>query len=287
MFEIFLLVLAGVILLLGFMSVKIVPQAEKYVIERLGRLHKVLGPGVSLIFPVIDAVKHKVSVLERQLPNMMQDAITSDNVTVRIETSVFYRVLEPEKTVYRIRDIDQAISTTVAGIVRSEIGMIELDKVQSNRSELIAAIHQSLVEIVSDWGIQVTRAEVLDVNLDAQTRAAMLQQLNAERARRAAVMEAEGQKRSIELRADADLYAAEQAAKARRVQAEADAYATEVVARAIRDNGIEAVQFEIARKQVEALRDIAAGEGRQTVVLPADAVEAFRGAFGMFTGAGR
>ncbi|SEM63023.1 SPFH domain, Band 7 family protein [Loktanella fryxellensis] len=265
-------------------GVRIVPQSEKYVVERLGRLRTVLGPGINIVVPFLDVVRHKVSILERQLPTMKQDAITTDNVLVQVETSVFYRIIEPEKTVYRIRDVDGAISTTVAGIVRSEVGRMELDQVQSNRSSVIAAVREQLAEQVDDWGIEVTRAEILDVNLDAATRAAMLQQLNAERARRAQVTEAEGRKRSVELQADADLYAAEQEAKARRVLADAEAYATQVVAVAIAENGLEAAQYQVALKQVEALAKIAGGAGQQTVILPADAVEAFGNAFRMLKG---
>ncbi len=133
---------------------------------------------------------------------------------------------EPEKTVYRIRDVDAAIATTVAGIVRAEIGKMDLDEVQSNRNQLITTIKISVEDAVDDWGIEVTRAEILDVNLDQATRDAMMQQLNAERARRAQVTEAEGNKRAVELNADAELYAAEQTAKARRILADAEAYAT-------------------------------------------------------------
>jgi regulator of protease activity HflC (stomatin/prohibitin superfamily) len=194
-----------------------VPQSEQHVVERFGRLKSVLGPGINFIVPFLDRVAHKVSILERQLPNASQDAITADNVLVQVETSVFYRILEPEKTVYRIRDVDGAIATTVAGIVRAEIGKMELDEVQSNRSTLIQTIKTSVEDAVDNWGIEVTRAEILDVNLDQATRDAMLQQLNAERERRAAVTRAEGQKRAVELNADGELYAARQAAEARRV----------------------------------------------------------------------
>jgi regulator of protease activity HflC (stomatin/prohibitin superfamily) len=282
--NIVLLLLALFIVVTIFAGVRIVPQSEKYVVERLGRLRTVLRPGVNVIVPYLDVVRHKISILERQLPTMKQDAITSDNVLVQVETSVFYRIIEPEKTVYRIRDVDGAISTTVAGIVRSEVGRMELDQVQTNRSSVIAAVREQLAQQVDDWGIEVTRAEILDVNLDAATRAAMLQQLNAERARRAQVMEAEGKKRSVELQADADLYSAEQAAKARRVLADAEAYATQVVAVAIAENGLEAAQYQIALKQVEALAKISQGAGQQTVILPADAVEAFGNAFRMLKG---
>ena len=280
----FLIALAIIILVVLFKGVRIVPQSEKFVVERFGRLKSVLGPGLNFIVPFLDRVRHRVSVLERQLPTNSQDAITSDNVLVKVDTSVFYRITEPAKTVYRIRDVDAAISTTVAGIVRAEIGQMELDEVQSNRSELINAIKSAIEVAVDDWGVEVTRAELLDVNLDGATQDAMLQQLNAERDRRAQVTEAEGYKRAVELNADAELYSAEQAAKARRVQADAAAYATGVVARAIAKNGVEAAQYQVALKQVEALTALGGGEGKQTILVPSNAMDAFADAFKMLKG---
>ncbi len=256
------LALAAFIILCIFLGVRIVPQSEKHVVERFGRLRAVLGPGINFVVPFLDRVRHKVSILERQLPNASQDAITADNVMVKVETSVFYRIIEPEKTVYRIRDVDGAIATTVAGIVRSEIGKLELDQVQSNRADLIAKVREQVAAMVDDWGIEVTRAEVLDVNLDDATRAAMLQQLNA----------------------DAELYAAEQEAKARRVLADAEAYATGVIAEAIRQNGLEAAQYQVALKQVEAIGEMAKGGGKQTILVPANALEAFSNAFALLKG---
>ena len=282
--NIVILLLAGFIILCIYLGIRIVPQSEKHVVERFGRLKAVLGPGINFIVPFLDKVAHKVSILERQLPNASQDAITADNVLVQIDTSVFYRILEPEKTVYRIRDVDGAIATTVAGIVRAEIGKMELDEVQANRSMLITTIKESVEDAVDAWGIEVTRAEILDVNLDQATRDAMLQQLNAERERRAQVTRAEGQKRAVELQADAQLYAAKQEAEARRVEADAEAYATNVVAEAIAKGGLEAVQYNIALKQVEAIGGVAQGQGNQTIIVPADAVDAFGKAFQMLKG---
>ncbi len=276
--------IALLIILSIFLGVRIVPQAEKHVVERFGRLRAVLGPGINFIVPFLDRVAHRISVLERQLPTAQQDAITTDNVLVKVETSVFYRIIEPEKTVYRIRDVDAAIATTVAGIVRSEIGKMELDAVQSNRNELTAKIREQVAAMVDDWGIEVTRAEILDVNLDDATRAAMLQQLNAERARRAQVTEAEGKKRAIELNADGELYAAEQLAKAKRVLAEAEAFSTAVIAEAIKENGIEAAQYQVAIKQVEALTAVGQGAGKQMIIVPAAALDAFTDAFKMIKG---
>ena len=143
---------AALLILVVFKGIRIVPQSEKFVVERFGRLLSVLGPGINFIIPFLDVVRHKVSILERQLPNASQDAITRDNVLVQIDTSVFYRILEPEKTVYRIRDVDGAIATTVAGIVRAEIGKMDLDEVQSNRSQLIGQIQHSVESAVDDWG---------------------------------------------------------------------------------------------------------------------------------------
>ncbi|UWR20970.1 SPFH domain-containing protein [Sulfitobacter sp. S190] len=278
------LLLAALLATLVFKAVKIVPQSEQHVVERFGRLRSVLGPGINMITPFIDKVAHRISILERQLPTASQDAITRDNVLVQVDTSVFYRIIEPEKTVYRIRDIDNAIATTVAGIVRAEIGKMDLDEVQANRSALIATIKTNVEDAVENWGIEVTRAEILDVNLDAATRAAMMQQLNAERARRAQVTEAEGSKRAVELAADAELYASEQTAKARRVLADAEAYATQVVADAINENGLEAAQYQIALKQVEAVSVMGAGEGNQTVIVPTEALAAFGDAFKLLKG---
>ena len=275
---------AALLILVILKGVRIVPQSEKHVVERFGRLPSVLGPGINFVVPFLDVVKHKISILERQLPTASQDAITRDNVLVQVDTSVFYRITQPEKTVYRIRDVDAAIATTVAGIVRAEIGKMDLDDVQSNRAQLISTIKTSVEDAVDNWGIEVTRAEILDVNLDQATRDAMLQQLNAERARRAQVTEAEGKKRAVELQADAELYAAEQIAKARRIQADAEAYATGVVAKAIAENGLEAAQYQVALKQVEALNALGNGAGKQTIVLPANALEAFGDAFKLLKG---
>ena len=278
------LLLALLLIILVFKSVKIVPQSEQHVVERFGRLRSVLGPGINMIVPFIDRIAHKISILERQLPTASQDAITRDNVLTQVDTSVFYRITEPEKTVYRIRDVDSAISTTVAGIVRAEIGKMDLDEVQANRNSLIDTIKTTVEQAVDDWGIEVTRAEILDVNLDQATRNAMMQQLNAERARRAQVTEAEGSKRAVELAADAELYASEQTAKARRILADAEAYATQTVAVAINENGLEAAQYQIALKQVETLTTLGGGEGKQTIVLPTQALEAFGDAFKLLKG---
>ena len=281
-----IIILAALVLLIVYLGVRIVPQSEKHVVERFGRLHAVLNPGINFVVPFLDRVRHRISVLERQLPTTRQDAITADNVLVSIDTSVFYRIQNPENTVYRIQDVNGAIATTVAGIVRAEIGKMELDTVQSNRSGMISTIKESLANVVDDWGIDVTRVEILDVNLDEATRSAMMQQLNAERARRAQVTEAEGKKRAVELNADADLYAAQKEAEAKKIIADAEAYATLAIAQAIKENGLEAAQYQVALKQVEALTAVGQGAGKQTLIVPAAALDAFTDAFKLFKGRG-
>ena len=284
--SIFLLVMAFAIIFVLAGTIKIVPQSENWVTERLGRYRSTLLPGLNFIVPFLDRVKHKISVLERQLPHLSQDAITRDNVTLAAEVAVFYRVIAPENSVYRIRDIDFAVSTTVAGLVRSEIGKIELDEVQSNRSALNLQIKDHLADATDEWGIQITRAEILDINLDAQTREAMLQQLNAERERRATVARAEGNKSAAELEADAALYTAQKIADARRIQAEADAYSIEIVAKAIESNGERAIQFEVAKRQVDGITAIGASENAKLVLLPGSLSDAFIDPFKQFLGGG-
>ena len=169
-------------------------------------------------------------------------------------------------------------------ILERQLPTASQDAITRDNVLVIATIKSNVVDAVENWGIEVTRAEILDVNLDAATRAAMMQQLNAERARRAQVTEAEGKKRAVELAADAELYASEQTAKARRILAEAEAYATQVVATAINENGLEAAQYQIALKQVEAFNTMGKADGNQTIVLPADALAAFGDAFKLLKG---
>jgi regulator of protease activity HflC (stomatin/prohibitin superfamily) len=143
-----------------------------------------------------------------------------------------------------------------------------------------------LDEVTERWGVKVTAVEIREIVPPREVQEAMNRQVSAERTRRAVVTEAEGKKRSVELNADAELYAAEQAAKARRITADAEAYATSAIAAAIKENGLEAAQFQVALKQVEALTAVGNGPGKQTVIVPASALEAFGDAFKMLKGRG-
>lgn len=144
--------LALVVVFLG-LGVKIVPQSQNFVVERLGRFNRTLEAGLHIIIPVIESVRHKVDILERQLPTSKISTITLDNVTISIDLAILFRVVKAENSVYRINDIDQAIRTTVTGVVRSVIGKTDLDGVQSNRRSITQAIEEELRTVTEEWGI--------------------------------------------------------------------------------------------------------------------------------------
>jgi regulator of protease activity HflC (stomatin/prohibitin superfamily) len=261
----------GVIAVL--LALKIVPQTDNLLIERLGKYNRTLAAGVHVIVPFFDRVAHRESILERQLPAKKVPAFTKDNVQIEITLAILYRVTDAAKAWYRIKNIDQAIETIITGIVRSTIGASDLDQVQSNRSELSLAIGNDIQHVTEEWGIHVTRVEIIDVEVDAATRTAMQRQLNAERNRRAIVTEAEGKRQAANLEADAALYTAQQEAQAQRVLADAQAYAVQTVAAAINNNGESAINFDIKKLQAEAIKALGAQSNAKFVLLPADVLE--------------
>ena len=284
-FNIFLILLAALSAALVFLGVKVVPQSKVYVIERFGKYTKTLESGLSLIVPFVDKVAHKVDILERQLPSFQISVITRDNVEVGLVSTVFFRVLDASKSVYRIKNIDLAIENTAISIIRSAAGQLELDDLQSSRESMNSEIKDRLVKAAEIWGVEVTRTEILDVLVDEQTKESQRQQLNAERERRATIATAEGQKRSVELNADAQLYEAKKTAEAVKVTADADAYATKikaeadaeqtrVVGKAIKDDGQPAVNFEIMKRQVDGLAELASSDQTKTLVVPSDITKA-------------
>ena len=263
------------------LSIRIVPQSQIYVVERFGKYTRSLNPGLSIIIPYIDKVAHKVSILERQLPEFQISVITKDNVEVKLETTVFFRIIDPGRTVYRIKDVNEAVNTTASSIVRSAAGKLELDELQSSRESMNSEIANNLQQAADVWGIDVTRTEIVDVIIDEETQAAQRQQLNAERERRAVIARSEGDKRSIELAADAKLYEAEKLADAVRIEADADAYAvkikaeadaeqTRLLAKAISGNGQPAIDFEVMKRQEDAISALASSPSAKTIILPTD-----------------
>jgi len=258
-------------------GVKIVPQSQEYVVEEFGKYTKTLPPGMNFIIPILNRVASKVSILERQLEPQQISVITKDNVEIHLTAAVFFRVIDAAKSVYRINDIDAAVQTTVTSIVRSTGGQMEFDEVQSKRDFISEKIQASLSEACAIWGIEITRTEILDVSVDAATRTAMQQQLNAERERRAAVTKAEGDRQAQQLRADGDLYTAQKAAEARRVLADAEAYATTQVGAAIQANGQPAVDFEIMKQQIHSITELAKSPNSKLLVLPTDVTKSLGG----------
>jgi len=270
------------------LGIKVVSLSEVYVVERFGKYSRTLNAGLSLIIPFLDKVAHRVSVLERQLDEQRISVITKDNVEVVLETRVFFRIVDASRTVYRIRDIDQALRTASASIVRSAAGKLELDELQSSREAMNEEIANNLHNAAEVWGIEITRTEITDVEVDDSTKEAQRQQLNAERKRRATIAEAEGEKRSIELKAEAELFKAQKEADgvritadanaySIRVKAEADAEQTKLLAAAIAKNGKPAVDFEVAKRQVDAISLLASSQNTKTIVLPAGVTNALGG----------
>ena len=268
-------------LIFVYKGVKVVPQSKVYVIERFGKYLKTLKAGLNLIVPFLDSIAHKLSILERQLPQFNISVITKDNVEVNLEATVFYRIVDASRSVYRIQDVDGALNTAATSIVRSAAGRLELDELQSSRESMNQEIAREMQNAAEVWGIEITRTEITDVIIDEQTKEAQRQQLNAERERRAAIAKAEGSKRSIELEAEAKYFQAQKEAEAIKVTADAEAYAvkvkaeadaeqTRVIASAIKDNGQPAINFEVMKRQVEALSEIASSNSSKTVIMPTE-----------------
>ena len=234
-----------------------------------------------MLIPFLDRVAHKISILERQLPEFSISVITRDNVEVQLRATVFFRITDASRTVYRIRDIDSAIHTAATSIVRSAAGKLELDELQSSRDAMNSEIAVKLSEAAEVWGVEITRTEITDVIIDEQTKDAQRQQLNAERERRATIALAEGERRGIELNADAMFYEAQKRADAVRVEADAHAYAVlakaraeaeqiELIASAITKDGKPAIDFEVMKRQVEGITQIASSKSAKTIIMPSD-----------------
>ena len=279
------LAFAAFFIILVWLAIKVVPQSKVFVVERFGKFSKTLPAGINIIIPMIDQVRHRISILERQLPAFDISVITKDNVEVVLEATNFYRITDAARSVYRIEDIDRAIQTTAESIVRSAAGKLDLDELQSSRQQMNEEILRNLQNAAEVWGIEITRTEITDVRVDEQTKDAQRQQLNGERQRRAVVAQAEGEKRSVELDADAQLYSAQRVAEAVRIAADADAYQikvkaeataeqTRLISEAINNGGQSAINFDILQRQVSALSEVASSNNTKTVIMPTDITRA-------------
>jgi len=253
-------------------GVKIVPQSREYVVERLGKYDRTLKAGFNFIIPLLNSIREPVDILERQISPQPEkiSVITKDNVEINLLTTVFFRVTDAARSVYRIQDLTSAIRNAVTSTVRSTCGQMEFDDIQGRREHINETIKTQLLSACEVWGVEITRTEILDVLVDETTRHAMQKQLNAERERRATVTAAEGERDSKKLAADAELYTAQKKAEARRVLADAEAYATTTVADAIAKNGQSAIDFEIAKLQVQGWTEISKSSASKLIIIPTE-----------------
>ena len=263
-----LVFIMGIIMV--FKGVKVVPQTQVFLIERFGKYRHTLNAGLNWIIPFLDRVSNKVDILERQLPQQSTSVITKDNVEIVLKTIVFLRVIDASKAIYRIQDMSSAVDNVATSLARSMGGELVLDDIQTSRQKINDRIKENLSKAAEIWGVEITRTEIVDVVVDEETRAAQRTQLNAEREKRARIASAEGEKRSKELIADADLYAAKQKAEGIRAIAEAESYQTEIIAKAIADMGEPAIRFEILKRQVEGLSQIASSGNTNTLIIPTE-----------------
>ena len=271
---IFLLIFVITFLVLG---VKIVPQSENWIVEKLGKYDRTFAAGMHLIVPFLETIQYRISIQETQLPPDPINAITQDNVSIAIELAILYRIVDASKTVYRIQNLELGIKTIINGTVRSVIGKTDLDGVQSNRRHIAEEIEQQLQHVADEWGIKLTRVEITEVEVDDSTKEAMQIQLNAERKRRGIVTEAEGTKQALQLEADAKLYVAHKEAEAKKITADAEAYAVSVVSNAISQGGSSAVEFEIKKIQAAAIQDIAKGNNSKIILVPSEVLSSLSG----------
>ena len=283
---VFLLILLVIILIIAFKSIKIVRQAEVYIIERLGKFHKVADAGLTIIVPFFDHVRSVVSLKQQTMDIPPQGVITKDNVTITIDTVVFYQVTDPAKAVYEIQSLKKGIEYLSITTIRDIIGKMDLDETFTSRDEINTKLRVILDEATDKWGCKIDRVEVKDINPPADIRDAMEKQMNAERNKRALILEAEaekqsaitiaeGKKQALILEADADKEArirrAAGEAEAIKQVAEAKAREVEMVYQAIKNSNPDEKLVQL--KSLEALEEVAKGDANK-VFIPFEATGA-------------
>ena len=193
---IYLIIILVVLLVIAFKSIKVVRESEVYIIERLGKFHKVADAGLTIIIPFIDTVRSVVSLKEQTMDIPPQGVITEDNVTIKIDTVVFYQITDPARAVYEIQSLKKGIEYLAITTIRDVVGKLSLDSTFSSRDLINNQLRMLLDEATDKWGCKVTRVEVQDINPPEDIRDAMEKQMNAERNKRAAILQAEGEKQA-------------------------------------------------------------------------------------------
>jgi len=270
------LVLAIVVI---FAGVKSVPQGREWTVERFGRFTHVLKPGLNLIVPFVDRIGRKLSMMEEVLEVPSQVVITRDNATVTADAIAFFQVVDAAKAAYEVGNLEAAITNLCLTNARTVIGAMDLDEVLSKRDE----INQRLLSVVDQathpWGVKVTRIEIKDLSPPVDITEAMARQMKAERFRRAEVTQADGEKQGAILRAEGAKQAAileaegrkEAAfrdAEARERLAEAEARATEMVSNAIEAGNVNALNYFLGQKYVDAFSQLASAPNQKFVIVP-------------------
>ncbi|MDE0534072.1 MAG: SPFH/Band 7/PHB domain protein [Albidovulum sp.] len=281
-FSVLIVVIVVFAAILILSMVKSVPQGEEWTVERFGRYTRTQRPGLRLLLPFIERVGSRINMMETVLNVGAQEVITRDNATISADAIAFYQVMEAARAAYEVRNLELALENLTQTNIRSVIGSMDLDESLTNREIINSKLLRVIDEAVHPWGVKVTRIEIKDLLPPPDITEAMTRQMKAEREKRAEILQAEGEKQSAILRAEglreAQVREAEGRreaafldAEARERQAEAEAKATQVVSEAIADGDVQAINYFVAQKYVESIRDIAASENSKTIMIPLEA----------------